>query len=73
MHKSVMAGQSSPLILRGSFTPPGKDRATEFSVNLHTEDTRVFRLAEVLVFELVGDEYGGWMRLRHFGRVAASR
>ncbi|MBK9752339.1 MAG: hypothetical protein IPO88_02325 [Nannocystis sp.] len=72
-HKSVMAGQSSPLILRGSFTPPGKDRATEFSVNLHTEDTRVFRLAEVLVFELVDYEYDGWMRLRYFGRVAAPR
>lgn len=72
-HKSVMAGQSSPLILRGSFTPPGKDRATEFSVNLHTEDTRVFRLAEVLVFELVDYEYDGWMRLRYFVRVAAPR
>ena len=72
-HKSVMAGQSSPLILRGTFTPPGKDRATEFSVNLDTEDTRVFRLAEVLVFELVDYEYDRWMRLRYFGRVAAPR
>lgn len=67
-HKSVEAGQSSPLILHGTIARPG-GKPREFSVNIHTEHTRVFRLADDLVFELGEYAYDDFMKLHYYGKL----
>lgn len=67
-HKDVGPGDSSPLIIRGVLTRAGKQRGEEFSLNLYTEDGRVFWLDEVLGFELVDYEYDDWMRVKYYGK-----
>jgi hypothetical protein len=67
-HKDVGPGQRSPLIVRGSLTRAGAARGEEFSLNLQTEETRVFWLEERLAFELVDHAYDEWMRLRYYGK-----
>lgn len=67
-HKHTMAGgPPSPLIIHGELTRKGKS-AEEFSINVHTDERRVFSIDD-LVFELVEHEYDGWMKLRYFGPI----
>jgi hypothetical protein len=71
-HKSVGPGESSPLMIYGELTPPGGAKPEQFSLNLHTEETRLFTLQGGLVFELADYAYDDWMQLRYYGRLAAS-
>lgn len=66
-HKHVMAGDRSPLIIRGEFAPGGKKRE-EFDASLDVEAERVFDL-DGRVFELVDWKYDESIKLRYFGRV----
>ncbi len=66
-HKRVMAGDSSPLMIYGTIAGRGKPEA--FSLNLHTELTRLIRIGDDQVFELVDYAYDEWMVLRYYGEV----
>ncbi|HNF77948.1 MAG TPA: hypothetical protein PKX14_14245 [Thauera aminoaromatica] len=61
-HKRTMEGQRSPLIIVGAV------KGEDFSVNLVTEEERVFE-ANGRVFELIEWKYDESMKLRYFGRV----
>ncbi len=71
-HKRVMAGDTSPLIIRGTFTRPGKP-PEGFGHSLQMESTRLFWLDDIYAFELVDYAYDDWMELRYFGAVAPRR
>lgn len=66
-HKDVEAGQSSPLIVRGSFAGPGK-KLQEFDANVMMEEDRILDL-DGHVFELLDAKYDDSMKLKYFGRV----
>ena len=68
-HKDIGPGESSPLIVYGAVTRAGAELAEEFSLNLHTEHTRIFWLQDTLAFELVDHAYGEWMLLKYYGKV----
>lgn len=67
-HKDVEPGMDSPLIIHGTLARPG-GKPDEFSVNLHTEHTRIFRLEDDLVFELVEYAYDDFMKLHYYGKL----
>jgi hypothetical protein len=68
-HKIVSAGgPPSPLIVHGALASGGRP-AKEFSVNVFTDETRFFSIDDQL-FELVDHDYGRWMDLRSYGRLA---
>lgn len=68
-HKDIGPGESSPLMVSGAVTRAGEARAEEFSLNLHTEHSRIFWLQDELAFELVDYAYGEWMRLKYYGKL----
>lgn len=68
-HKRTRTGgPPSPLIVYGSFAPPGAARATEFQRNLHPEESRRFEL-DGYAFEAAAEQYDAWIELRYFGKT----
>lgn len=66
-HKHVMAGDKSPLIIRGEFGAAGKKKQ-EFDANVMTDEERDFVLDD-RTFELLEYEYDGPMKLKYYGKV----
>jgi len=68
-HKHVMTGgPPSPLIVHGTIAQ-GKAAPVDVSVNVHVEESKLFRLEGDHVFELVDYAYDEYMTLRYFGRL----
>lgn len=71
-HKSVSAGQTSPLMIGGTVTLKGGKPAS-FTTSLYPPKSRLFRVADGRYFELVDHAYGEWMDLRYYGKVDRPR
>lgn len=71
-HKRTSPGQASPLIIGGTITLKG-GKSDSFSANLFPSESRLFRLADGRVFELVDHAYGEWMDLRYYGKITPAR
>lgn len=69
-HKNVEPGDTSPLIIYGKITTSAAVKDEDFSVNLHTEHSRIFRAGDDRVFEVVNYAYDDWMELRYYGRIS---
>jgi hypothetical protein len=67
--RTLVGGPPSPLIIHGAFAAPAESSPREFSVNVHREDSRFFRIRERFLFELVNSTYDQSMDLRYFGEV----
>lgn len=71
-HKRTFPGQTSPLIVGGTITLKG-GKPDSFSANLFPPESRLLRLADGRVFELVDYAYGEWMDLRYYGKITPAR
>jgi hypothetical protein len=64
-HKDVHAGEVSPLLIHGAYTPAGGKERT-FIVSLHPESSPLLHLGDH-VFELVHYDYNEWIEVRYYG------
>ena len=70
-HKRTMVGgPESPLIIHGAFAAKGQKALTPFEVHVFADESRIFSLPDGFTFELVEQEYDGWMKLNYFGRLS---
>lgn len=69
-HKDGEPGDTSPLIIDGKIATSANGKAEDFSVHLHTGHSRVFRVGDDRVFEVVSYAYDDWMELRYYGRIS---
>lgn len=69
-HKEVEKGDTSPLIIHGKIATSANGKAEDFGLNLHIEHSKMFRVGDDRVFEVVNYAYDDWMELRYYGRIS---